>query len=133
MGRSLNDYLNAGENLLLELPSVLLNFRFGAIACQTDIQSAFHQAAVSEEDRKYLQFFWSDMCLRFARVPFGLTCYPFMLLKVVKVHLNRYDESDRSLCRLIRKGIYMDDICIGFEGRQDAENAMRRTQEIFSE
>ena len=133
IGRSLNDYLDSGDNLLVNLPSVLLNFRSGAIGCQADIQAAFHQVVVSEKDRKYLQFFWDETCLRFARVPFGLTCSPFMLLKTVEVHLSRFEESDKELCRLLQSGIYMDDICLNFGRREDAEKGMSRTREIFAE
>ena len=133
MGWSLNDYLDPGENLLIKLPSVLLNFRAGKIGCQADIQAAFHQVSVAEEDRKYLKFFWSNMCLRFARVPFGLSCSPFMLLKTVNVHLSRYVDSDSELCRLIQAGSYMDDLCLNFEERETAEIGIVRTKEIFSE
>ena len=56
LGRSLNDYLDSGDNLLIKLPSVLLHFRSGAIGCQADIQAAFHQVSVSEADRQFLQF-----------------------------------------------------------------------------
>ena len=133
VGRSLNDYLDSGENLLITLPSVVLNFRSGRIGCQADIKAAFHQVAVSSKDRQYLQFFWQDMRLRFARVPFGLTCSPFMLLKTVKIHLNQYLASDSELCRLIQNGSYMDDICLNFETREEAEVQMARTKEIFAE
>ena len=133
IGRSLNEYLDQGDNLLAKLPSVLLNFRSGTIGCQADIQAAFHQVAVCKRDRKYLQFFWSGLCLRFARVPFGLTCSPFMLLKTVIVHLSKYEESDQDLCGLIQSGIYMDDICLHFGTKEEADLGMSRTREIFAD
>ena len=133
VGRSLNDYLAPGENLLVKLSSVVLNFRSGKVGCLADIEAAFHQVAVAPRDRKYLQFFWSDLRLRFARVPFGLTCSPFMLLKTVNVHLRRYTDSDGKLCTLIQNGSYMDDICLHYESRDAAEEGMKRTKEIFAE
>ena len=133
VGRSLNEYLEPGDNLLAKLPSVLLIFRCGEIGCQADIQAAFHQVIVNREDRKYLQFFWSEMCLRFTRVPFGLTCSPFMLLRTVDIHLNRYAKSDEGLCDLIRDGSYMDDICLHFRDRNEAEKGMLRVKQMFAE
>ena len=132
-GQSLNDYLSPGENLLAKLPSVLLGFRSGQVGCQADIQAAFHQVVVREEDRRYLQFFWHDSCLRFARVPFGLTCSPYMLLKTVEAHLSRYLDRDLELCQLISKGSYMDDLCLPFRNREDAENGISRAKDIFSD
>ena len=133
LGRSLNDYLDSGDNLLIKLPSVLLHFRSGAIGCQADIQAAFHQVLVSEADRQFLQFFWAGESLRFARVPFGLTCSPYMLLRTVNTHLDTFGDSDTELRRLLKAGSHMDDICLPFREKEKAVAGMARTKEIFAE
>ena len=130
-GQSLNDYLDAGENLLRKLPSVLLNFRSGRVGCQADIQAAFHQVLVKEEDRSCLQFFWRGTTMRFTRVPFGLKCSPFMLLKTVDIHVGKYTDTDERLCRLIQTGSYMDDICLSFASREEAELGRHQGQGDF--
>ena len=132
-GQSLNDYLDPGDNLLRKLPAVVLNFRSGPVGSQADIKAAFHQVGIEREDRKFLQFFWSNMRMQFARAPFGLSCSPFLLLRTMNVHLEKYTQSDLELCEKIRAGIYMDDICISFTTREEAETGMERTTEIFSE
>ncbi|KAF0291508.1 hypothetical protein FJT64_001107 [Amphibalanus amphitrite] len=132
-GRSLNSYLDAGENLLRSLPVVLLNFRRDVVAAQADIRSAFHQVSVSEVDRKYLQFLWADQRLRFRRVPFGLTCSPYMLLQTITTHLAQYRTTDPLLCAKLEAGLYMDDVCISFACRDEADSSMKRTAEIFSD
>ena len=132
-GKSLNDYLDAGDNLLRNLPAVVLNFRDGAVGSQSDIKAAFHQVAVKKEDRRYLQFFWFDLQLRFARVPFGISCAPYMLLKTIDTHLGNYEVSDPELCSKIRAGTYMDDICTTFSTRQEAQQGMERMAEMFGE
>ena len=133
VGQSLNDYLDPGDNLLRKLPAVVLNFRSGPIGSQMDIKAAFHQVGIDRKDRKYLKFFWSDRQMQFARAPFGLSCSPFLLLRTVNVHLDKYAPSDMELCEKIRAGIYMDDICVSFKNREEAEAGMERTTEIFSE
>ena len=133
VGKGLNEYLYSGENLLQKLPAVVLCFRDGAIGCQSDIKAAFHQVSVRPEDRKYLQFFWSDLQLRFARVPFGLSCSPYMLLRTIETHMGRYEASDPELCNKIRTGLYMDDICTTYDTRQEAEQGMERMAEIFNQ
>ncbi|XP_043209416.1 uncharacterized protein LOC122374634 isoform X2 [Amphibalanus amphitrite] len=131
-GYSLNSYLESGENLLSRVPAVLLYFRRGPVACQTDIQAAFHQILVRLEDRPYLQFFWLDRVLRFQRVPFGLKCSPYMLLQTVNTHL-RYQSAEQDLCDKVRSGLYMDDICLTFSSKDEACRAMEKTRVIFQE
>ena len=131
VGQSLNEYLGPGKNLLVKLPSVLLNFRSGAVGCQAEIQAAFHQVLVDKEDRKYLQFFWAESFLRFVRVPFGLTCSPYMLLKTVETHLSHYIDRDPELCQLIHDSCYMDDLCLHFHDREEAATGLARTRDIF--
>ena len=130
-GHSLNDYLETGGNLLRRLPAVLLNFRREPVGAQTDIRAAFHQVSVPEEDRRYLQFLWHGQRLRFRRVPFGLTCSPFMLLQTISVHLDLYSLDDSRLCAKLRAGLYMDDVCTSFCTRAEAESSMVRAEEIF--
>ena len=131
-GKSLNDYLDPGDNLLLKLPAVVLNFRKDPIGCQTDIKAAFHQVSVREEDRKYLQFLWSGFRLRFARVPFGLSCSPYMLLKTIDTHLEGYTAIEPELCRKLRAGTYMDDICVSFRSKEEADEGIERTKTMFA-
>ena len=63
-GRSLNEYLEPGDNLLRRLPAVILSFRTDRVRCQADIRSAFHQIALEETDRRFVQFLWQDQQLR---------------------------------------------------------------------
>ncbi|KAF0310149.1 hypothetical protein FJT64_018774 [Amphibalanus amphitrite] len=132
-GVSLNEYLEPGENPLSRLVEVLLNFRTYPIACQADIQAAFHQIAVKEEDRRYLQLILKNKTLRFQRVPFGLTCSPYMLLRSIQMHLSLYKELHSELCRKLAAGLYMDDIAIGFATVEEASTQMDVVQNIFRE
>lgn len=86
-GTSLNDHLDSGENLLRRLPAVILSFRANAVGCQADIRSAFHQIALEEHDRRFVQFRWQGQHQRFRRVPFGITCSPHMLLRTISCHV----------------------------------------------
>ena len=130
-GVSLNTYLESGDNLLRRLVGVLLNFRSHDVACQADIKAAFHQIAVKEEDRQYLQFLWEGQTLRFRRVPFGLTCSPYMLLKSIEKHLSQYQPTYPELCTKLATGLYMDDVAVGFESVGEAAEQMNVVQEMF--
>ncbi|KAF0302533.1 hypothetical protein FJT64_025370 [Amphibalanus amphitrite] len=131
-GRSLNEYLSPGENLLSRLPSVLLNFRTNAVGCQADIRAAFHQIVLKEEDRRYVQFLWGDRHLRFQRVPFGVSCSPYMLLRTVCCHVRQCLVSQPELMQKVQGALYMDDLCPTFGTREEAAAGMKEVSSVFS-
>ncbi|GFY49888.1 uncharacterized protein TNIN_141301 [Trichonephila inaurata madagascariensis] len=55
---SLNDLLYCGPNLNPELLRIILKFRIEKIGMCADIQRAFLEIGIKEEDRIYLQFLW---------------------------------------------------------------------------
>ncbi|XP_043230696.1 uncharacterized protein LOC122385999 [Amphibalanus amphitrite] len=131
-GWSLNEYLSPGENLLSRLPSVLLNFRTNAVGCQADIRAAFHQIVLKEEDRRYVQFLWGDRHLRFQRVPFGVSCSPYMLLRTVCCHVRQCLVSQPELMQKVQGALYMDDLCPTFGTREEAAAGMKEVSSVFS-
>ncbi|KAF0302408.1 hypothetical protein FJT64_025501 [Amphibalanus amphitrite] len=132
-GMSLNSYLEPGENLLHRLPAVLLNFRSGAVGCQTDIRAAFHQIVLTEEDRQFVQLLWAGQRLRFRRVPFGLTCSPYMLLCTIAEHVRRCLRDEPVLLQKVQDSVYMDDMCPSFSTRAEAEAGLTKMGDVFSE
>ena len=123
-GKSLNEYFDAGENLLHRLPAVVTQFRTGTIGCQADIKSAFHQICVRKEDQQYLQFLWKGNVFRFRRVPFGLACSPFLLLKTLSYHLEQSLKNDQGLLQAVKRALYMDDLCLSFSSEEEADKNM---------
>ena len=65
-GRSLNECLHKGPALIPMLFDIILRYRMYAVALVGDVQKAFHQIEVSEEDRDCLRFLWmedpNDVC-----------------------------------------------------------------------
>lgn len=56
--KSLNDCLNPGPLLLTNLTGVLLRFRLHTTVILCDIEKAFLQVAIDEEDRDFCRFLW---------------------------------------------------------------------------
>ena len=87
---SLNDCLLKGPNITPLIFDIILRFRLFPIAITAHIKKAFLQMGIKETDRNYLQFLWVDDILkenpklirsRFARVVFGGTSSPFLLMQ----------------------------------------------------
>jgi hypothetical protein len=91
---SLNDALEVGPNLLPELLSLMLKFRQRPLAIIGDISQSFLQLSLHQKDRNLTRFLWYHciqhadgsytmtdevVTYRFTRLPFGLTCSPFLL------------------------------------------------------
>ncbi|GFX96418.1 transposable element Tcb2 transposase [Trichonephila clavipes] len=58
---SLNDLLFSGPNLMPDVLHIILKFRKYEIAFSSDIEKAFLNISIAQEDRKYLKFLWFDI------------------------------------------------------------------------
>lgn len=97
-GASLNDCLFTGPSLSQKIVDTILRFRTRREAFVGDIEKAFLNVSVAEEDRDVLRCLWVDdvrkeipeiVLLRFARVVFGVSSSPFLLNVTVKQTLWR--------------------------------------------
>ncbi|KAF0293852.1 hypothetical protein FJT64_008401 [Amphibalanus amphitrite] len=61
------------------------------------------------------------------------SCSPYLLLQTLSSHICRYRSTDPSLCKMLEEGLYMDDICLSFPNRTEAERGMERTVQIFGD
>ncbi len=102
-GPSLNDCLYVGPSLLPLLFDILLRFRLYRIALVADIEKAFLNIGISEEEKNFLRFLWVNdvkcdqpevVIYRFARVVFGVASSPFLLNATLQKHINSYKNTD---------------------------------------
>lgn len=125
-GVSLNDCLEIGPPLQNDMLAILLRFRLHRIALTADIEKAFHQIGLHEDDRDFIRFLWikdinnldSDFeVYRFKVIPFGASSSPFILLSVLKKHL-------KQLCSPIAtdmdSNIYVDNLITGCDTTNEA-------------
>ena len=117
-GRSLNECLHKGPALMPMLFDIVLRYRMYAVALVGDVQKAFHQIEVSEEDRDCLRFLWmvdpkdvfSKVCeLRFSRVIFGAGPSPFLLNATLQKHMEGYEQADPEFVRKVVRSLFVDD------------------------
>lgn len=133
-GLSLNDCLEPGQNMMRNIFGILIQFREGPKAIIGDIEKAFFTVSVREEDRRFLKFAWVKP-MRFARVPFGLSCSPFLLMATIDHHLKKLFEQEQISTMIrnkISNNIYVDDLAISLPEEVDVQDFKKRVQEVFT-
>ncbi|XP_062582984.1 uncharacterized protein LOC134244753 [Saccostrea cucullata] len=137
---SLNECLHRGPVMLHDLCGLLMRFRLKKIGITADIEKAFLQIGLQEEDRDATRFFWlkdankatvdsNVQVYRFCRVPFGVISSPFLLAATIDHHLSTYESKT---AENIRNNIYVDNVITGVDNIQEAEILYREAKEIFS-
>ncbi|UYV78489.1 hypothetical protein LAZ67_16001717 [Cordylochernes scorpioides] len=134
---SLNDCLERGPNMIETIPRILNKFRKSEIGVSSDIEKAFLQIGIREEDRDYLRFLWYDkegnvMVLRHARVIFGITTSPYLLLATLFHHLNKAPEHWQETAELLRESLYIDNCVASFSKVTDMEKFVDEAQRLLA-
>ncbi|XP_003743109.1 uncharacterized protein LOC100904758 [Galendromus occidentalis] len=142
----LNDVLHQGPNLLPNILKVIFKFRQYRYVITADIEKAFLQFRIAEEDRTFLRFLWplgisgneNARIKEFwaTRLDFGLVCSPFLHCQGLRLHLQHTQElhpRDRIFIQEIIDNFYMDDIPAGSNDIQDAKHRIQLLFEIFQE
>ena len=136
---SLNECLYSGPALQNKLWDVLVRQRFYPVAIFGDIQKAFLQIRIKEQERDALRFHWrvsehSDIeTYRFTRALFGLTCSPFLLGGVIEQHLQSWESEMPEAVAALRKSLYVDDLPSGGQTVDQARERQTTAIEIFSD
>ena len=121
-GTSLNDFLHVGPSLTLLLFDILLRSRENPVVLVGDIEEAFLNIEVDEEDRDYLRFLWVKdpigcnldiVVYRFCGVVFGLNASPFLLNATLRYHIEQFSDSDPAFVQKLKEGFYVDDFVSG--------------------
>ncbi|GFQ95318.1 reverse transcriptase domain-containing protein [Trichonephila clavata] len=116
---SLNDNLKTGPNLNPNPLILLLKFREFRIGLVSDVEKAFLQIVLAEEDRDCQRFLWSDnfppnnlKIYRNKTVTFGVKS-PFLLTATIKHHIKNYEISQPLAYEILNEYLYVDDLITG--------------------
>ena len=119
----------------------MLRFRAQVIALTADIEKAFHQISVDNDDRDGLRFLWLDnICSdqltvtrnRFARVIFGVTSFPFCLNSAIRKLVNQYSDDPEFINKAL-KSFFVDDFISGEESVEKAFELFIKLSNRFKE
>jgi hypothetical protein len=136
-GRSLNDMLLPGPDLLQSLPGVVMRFRQYPYALSADIKEMFMQVKIREEDRDALRFLWrgdrregAPEEYRMTSVIFGATSSPCTALFVKNKNAGEYKDEYPEAARAIEKNHYMDDYIQSFPTPEEARRVAREVDYV---
>ncbi|GFV76197.1 integrase catalytic domain-containing protein [Trichonephila clavipes] len=140
---SLNDCIWSGGNLNPNIFHLIISFRLNTITITADIERAFLQISLRDEDRDAVRFLFPDIrsnqtdpykfqVYRFKRVMFGVNVSPFLLSSTIKYHIENYSEQYPAATEMLDTCLYVDDIISGADDisqalkvSQDAETIMK--------
>ena len=92
LANSVNECMHTGPPLQPLLWNIMIRARMSTDILLADLQKAFLQIAIKNEDRDAFRFLFNvngkEEHLRFTRVPFGAEASPFMLGATLQCHFN---------------------------------------------
>ena len=135
-GFCLNDAIEPGPKLQLDLFDVLLRFRRFRIAVACDISEMYLQILVQPADRTYLRFLWSEDDVsepdiyEFNRLVFGLNVSPFAAQFVVRQHAQSLESKCSLGTAAVLNATYMDDTLESVSNLKEAHTLYEQLNEI---
>ncbi|CAG9125027.1 unnamed protein product [Plutella xylostella] len=136
-GRSLNDMLLTGPDLLQLLPGVVMRFRQHLYAVSADIKEIFMQIRIKECDRDALCFLWRSNRregtpdeYRMTSVIFGESSSPCTALFIMNRNARDFADTHPEVIRAIEKNHYMDDYLQSFTSVEKAQHVTKTVDEI---
>ncbi|GFU52718.1 integrase catalytic domain-containing protein [Trichonephila clavipes] len=134
---SLNDCIWSGENLNPNIFHLIISFRLNTIAITADIERAFLQISLRDEDRDAVRFLFPDIrsnqtdpykfqVYRFKRVMFGVNVSPFLLSATIKHHIENYREQYPAATKMLDTCLYVDDV---ISGADDISQALKMSKD----
>lgn len=124
-----------------DLVGMLLRFRCPAIHVLADIQAAFLNIALEQEDREVAKFLWlkdinqplspkNTAIFRFRRVAFGVISSPFLLAATLQHHLKNYGSP---IAKELEGSLYVDNALIECETPDEAIHKCAQAKAIFQD
>ncbi|XP_061728903.1 uncharacterized protein LOC133533851 [Cydia pomonella] len=127
--------------MLEDLTGLLIQFRCHNIGLTADVEKAFLQIGLNNDDRDVTRFLWVKdsekpvtednlVQYRFTRVPFGIISSPFLLNATIKHHLQ---TSEGNYTKQLANNIYVDNLLTGTGSVDEALELYNEAKDKFLE
>ncbi len=119
----------------------IVRFCSHIIGMTSDVEKAFLQIGIAENDRNYLCFLCYDdpfevkpnvVHYRICRLPFGIKSSPSILGATIRHHVSMYQEKEPQIATLLNN-LYADDMFCGADSREKALEIYRKSKAILKE
>ena len=111
---SINECMYTGPALQPQLWDIMVRARMSANLLIGDLQKAFLQIGIAQEDRGSFRFLFNingrEEHLQFARVPFGAEASPFILGATLNYHFDQYADIYEATTKDLRDNTYVDNL-----------------------
>ena len=111
---SVNECMYPGPPLQPLLWDILVRARMSPYLLIGDIEKAFLQIGLSEEDRDAFRFLFNingrEEQFRFARIPFGAEASSFMLGATLEHHYDQQSDAVSETVNILRENTYVDNL-----------------------
>ena len=111
---SINDYIFTVSPLQPLLWNITIRVRISTSLLLGDIEKAFLQIGVKEEDRDAFRFLFNikgtEKHLRFTLVPFGVEASPFLLGATLQYHSEQKGSEFEDIMRALKENTYVDNL-----------------------
>ena len=132
---SVNECMHTGPPLQPLLWDILIRARMSTHLLLADLQKAFLQVGLKEDDRDAFRFLFDINGqvehLRFTRVPFGVESSPFMLGATLQHHFNLQPEEYQNTIESLKENTYVDNLMKTGSDIADLEDFKREATEIL--
>ncbi|EGT60120.1 hypothetical protein CAEBREN_32382, partial [Caenorhabditis brenneri] len=136
---SLNDCLHAGPSILQPIVGILLRTRLSKYMIISDIEKAFHQVRIQSEFRNVTRFLWirditkepkgdNVVTYRFTRLPFGMSCSPFLLAITILLYL---DMAPAEINNQIVENLYVDNVLLTTNNAEELRTMYSQLKNTF--
>ncbi|XP_066935525.1 uncharacterized protein [Clytia hemisphaerica] len=139
--KSLNECLYRGPVIMEDLCGLLMRFKTKKIGIVSDIEKAFLQIGIQEDQRNVTRLLWVKdftkpvsndnlMVYRLAIVPFGIISSPILLGATIQHHI---EKSNTPIAQKIKDNIYVYNIITGANNTGEAVELYKNTEELFKD
>ena len=135
LANSVNECMHTGPQLQPLLWDIMIRARMSSDILLADLQKAFLQIAIKEEDRDAFRFLFNingkEEHLRLTRVPFGAEASPFMLEATLQHHFYEQPSELEDTVQALKENTYVDNLMKTGSGVEELKEFKQEATEIL--
>jgi Pao retrotransposon peptidase/Protein of unknown function (DUF1759)/Family of unknown function (DUF5641)/Putative peptidase (DUF1758)/Integrase zinc binding domain len=136
-GKSLNDIMYKGPNLLENLMSLIMRWRTHKFVFSADVEKMFRQILIHPDDRKFQHILWRESTnepireYRMNTVTYGTSSASFLAIRTLKQLAEDEAENHSMAAKILEKDFYMDDCLSGADNIEEAKIAVDQLNQLL--